>query len=389
MPADRGAGRAAQPLRACRRGRGRRSTTGGLAARPRCGAAHRRPRPDEPRRARRGARRDRKPGGEFQRRRRRAGVLVPAARAARAFRLQDGEYARQHDRPSNAALPRLWLGGGAARRCSQHSCRRRSAGCFSQRRRCSPRDAGRVARWRSCCATAASTTRPMRVGRRARWRGRSVWHWPDRAATPRASSPIRGSATARARAATSDIVRALQLYRLACLIEGGLLLGAWLAVHAHAALLRRGGRAAASSAERSRLLLEVIGERVEGRLDLVLVGDVAAVRRRARHKGAAEGVARKQPVQIAAGDPPIGADAAVRAAARRSIGRSRPGPASLRDAFRSRATGIPVASSTPEASPSRLSPVENGVDVEEAESRHRLLSALPCRADRQCCRPSI
>jgi adenosylcobinamide-phosphate synthase len=34
-----------------------------------------------------------------------------------------------------------------------------------------------------------------------------------------------------ARAATSDIVRALHLYRLACLLEGGLLLVAWIAVH--------------------------------------------------------------------------------------------------------------------------------------------------------------
>jgi adenosylcobinamide-phosphate synthase len=34
-----------------------------------------------------------------------------------------------------------------------------------------------------------------------------------------------------ARAATSDIVRALRLYRLACLIEGGLVLGIWLAAH--------------------------------------------------------------------------------------------------------------------------------------------------------------
>ena len=33
------------------------------------------------------------------------------------------------------------------------------------------------------------------------------------------------------RAATSDIVRALHLYKLACLIEAGLLLGAWLAAH--------------------------------------------------------------------------------------------------------------------------------------------------------------
>jgi len=35
-----------------------------------------------------------------------------------------------------------------------------------------------------------------------------------------------------ARAGVSDIVRGLQLYRLACLIEGGLLVGAWLAAHA-------------------------------------------------------------------------------------------------------------------------------------------------------------
>ena len=35
-----------------------------------------------------------------------------------------------------------------------------------------------------------------------------------------------------ARAGVSDIVRGLQLYRLACLIEGGLLVGAWLATHA-------------------------------------------------------------------------------------------------------------------------------------------------------------
>jgi adenosylcobinamide-phosphate synthase len=34
-----------------------------------------------------------------------------------------------------------------------------------------------------------------------------------------------------ARVVTSDITRALQLYRLACLIEGGLLLGVWLAIH--------------------------------------------------------------------------------------------------------------------------------------------------------------
>jgi len=36
----------------------------------------------------------------------------------------------------------------------------------------------------------------------------------------------------RARAGVADIRRGLQLYRLACLLEGGLLLGAWLATHA-------------------------------------------------------------------------------------------------------------------------------------------------------------
>ncbi len=36
----------------------------------------------------------------------------------------------------------------------------------------------------------------------------------------------------RARAGGPDIVRGLELYRLACLIQGGLLLGAWLAAHA-------------------------------------------------------------------------------------------------------------------------------------------------------------
>jgi adenosylcobinamide-phosphate synthase len=35
----------------------------------------------------------------------------------------------------------------------------------------------------------------------------------------------------RARAAVRDIVRALDLYRLACLLEGGLLIGLWLALH--------------------------------------------------------------------------------------------------------------------------------------------------------------
>ena len=65
--------------------------------------------------------------------------------------------------------------------------------------------------------------------------------------------------------------------------------------------------------ERRKLeaVLEMIGQRVEGGLDLVLVRDFAGLRAQCREILPAEGVARKQPVQIAAGDQPIGADAAI------------------------------------------------------------------------------
>ncbi len=71
----------------------------------------------------------------------------------------------------------------------------------------------------------------MPAGPKGRWRARSVWHWPARGDYPEGVvvDPWVGDGTARA--ATSDIVRALGLYKLACLIEGGLVLGAWLAGH--------------------------------------------------------------------------------------------------------------------------------------------------------------
>jgi adenosylcobinamide-phosphate synthase len=50
-------------------------------------------------------------------------------------------------------------------------------------------------------------------------------HYPEGAVV----DPWVGDGTARA--ATSDIARALNLYKLACLIEGSLVLGAWLAAH--------------------------------------------------------------------------------------------------------------------------------------------------------------
>jgi adenosylcobinamide-phosphate synthase len=57
---------------------------------------------------------------------------------------------------------------------------------------------------------------------------------PRRYAEGVIADPWVGDGTARA--ATSDIVRALSLYKLACLIEAGLLLGAWLAAHFSAVL---------------------------------------------------------------------------------------------------------------------------------------------------------
>ena len=64
-----------------------------------------------------------------------------------------------------------------------------------------------------------------RLARGRDGRARSAWHWRDRGIIPRARllDPWVGDGTARA--ATSDIARALSLYKLACLIEGGLVLG--------------------------------------------------------------------------------------------------------------------------------------------------------------------
>ena len=48
---------------------------------------------------------------------------------------------------------------------------------------------------------------------------------------PTPSSPIRWVGDGTARAAPADIARALVLYKHACLIEWGLVMGMWLAGH--------------------------------------------------------------------------------------------------------------------------------------------------------------
>ncbi len=244
--------RAAQPLSTMSPRSPRRSTRGGLAGGRQAVTPDRRPRPDKPRRARRRPRRDRKPRGEFQRRRRGAGVLVSAARPAGTFRLQDGEHARQHDRPSLAALSRLRLGGGAPRRSAEPG-----AGA-AQRPACSP------AR-RSFAASARPGQRSRIMLRDGRKHRSPNAGWPEAAmagalglalAGPRhyaegaVDDPWLGDGMPEA--APADIVRALQPLSPRLPDPGGLLLGAWLAAHAHAARLRRGGRAAASKRWRGR-----------------------------------------------------------------------------------------------------------------------------------------
>ena len=265
---------------------------GRAAGRARGGAAYRRPRPDEPRRARRRARRDREPGREFQRRRRRAGLLVPAARPARPLRLQDGEHARQHDRPSHAALPRLRLGGGAPRRCARTWCRRGSAALLLAAAAVFAGDA-RPGRRCAIMLRDARKHHSPNAGWPESGDGRGARSGAGRAAPlrRRVSSPIRGSATAAPRAGVADIARALQLYRARLparrrAVAGRLARGACSRCSPEARRPRRGQAAPT----RSRLCFEMIGERVEGASRsscsyAISPGSAPSRARKARRKG--------------------------------------------------------------------------------------------------------
>src|SRR5216684_5986531 len=58
----------------------------------------------------------------------------------------------------------------------------------------------------------------------------------------------------------------------------------------------------------------MIGEQVEGRLDLALIGDLAGLGAESSEKGTTERVAGEESVQVASLNPPVGASAAIRAA---------------------------------------------------------------------------
>src|SRR6516164_10710353 len=57
----------------------------------------------------------------------------------------------------------------------------------------------------------------------------------------------------------------------------------------------------------------MFGEGIEGRLDLLLVGEFAGIGVKPFEKGAAERIASEEPVQVAPGDSAVAADAAVKA----------------------------------------------------------------------------
>src|SRR5207248_6920273 len=199
--------------------------------RPRGSTAYRRTRPAEPRRARRRPRCARELGGKFQRRRRRPNFLVSVARPARTFRIQDGQHPRQHDWPSN---PRYSTFGWAAARADDilNTVPAPLSGVL--------------------LATAAVFAKNGRPGhalaimpRDGRQHHSPNAGWPESAmagalglalAGPRrypeglVADPWLGDGSARA--GVSDILRGLHLYRLACLIQCGLLVDAWLAMHA-------------------------------------------------------------------------------------------------------------------------------------------------------------
>ncbi len=199
---DRRAAGAAQPLRPCRRGRRRRCATGRLAGRARGG-----PRTSSAA-TRRASTRTASPAPRSKAwprisatasSRRCSGTLLLGLPGLFAYKMANTLDSMIGHRI--AALSQLRLGGGAARRSAE-------PGAGAAQRRADRHRGGAVRRRRaagatpcaSCCATRASTARPMPAGRRRRWPARSASRSPGRATTPRAWSTTRGSATARARA---------------------------------------------------------------------------------------------------------------------------------------------------------------------------------------------
>ena len=273
--------------------------------------------PRASRRSRRGPRRDREPGRELLRRRRRArcsgsrSAACPAARCYKAINTADSMIGHRTERYeafgwAAARLDDLVnLPASRLSRCVDRAAARSRTGA-------SPRDA---------LARGAARRRPPPLaqrrlagggdGRRAR-PARS----PARASMARRSSTTPSWATAAREATAADIRRALRLYRPAC------------AIQTRRRWPRRAHRARLSSRSRSTCARQMRGELVERALDLRLVGEVRTPRAEPGQPGGALRVVGEQPVHIGAAHPAVRRDRAVRRGRRRSAAAAArsPGP---------------------------------------------------------------
>src|SRR5207248_1216438 len=162
-------------------------------------------------------------------------------------------------------------------------------------------------------ATRGNTVPPTPAGRRPRWPARSASPWPGRGITPRAPSAIPGSATARRRRARSTSPAPCDCTAsLACSPAD------WCSGCGWRRISRSPGEARRSRRREQCVEIEVpfqmIGEPVEGALDHRLVFEIARRGAEPGEKSAAELVAGEQPVQVAAGDPPVLGNGAIVAA---------------------------------------------------------------------------
>jgi len=124
----------------------------------------------------------------------------------------------------------------------------------------------------------------------------------------------------------------------------------------------------------------MIGESIEGCLDLLLIGDLAAIGAERFKQGATEGIAGEEPVQIASGNAAIPANAAIGA-----IGEAEHRPLKARSGRATNMHLVPVDRHTgrkldPGGFDESLCVAENGVDLEQPKPLDGFLSALDAEA---------
>src|SRR5216684_6152492 len=118
----------------------------------------------------------------------------------------------------------------------------------------------------------------------------------------------------------------------------------------------------------------MIGEQVESCLDLVFVSGPAWFRAQSDQKGLAERVVGKEPVQIASGDPSIGANAAIR-----TVGQAQHRPLDARSPRLAEMHLIPPNRHSGRELDARdfaeaFGAGQNGLNLQQSEPRHSLLA---------------